>query len=172
MDAIVSQAELEKIFDQTLREVTCQVGGIRLRREDSPPEGELYTVYVKFDRGARSSLCLCAEKSMFLRLTRFMMRREEVTCQNIEDFSKEYFNVVCGHIVAKLFEATEKAYRFSVPGFCSGRYQPEEHEVHIALSYAGDRNEGAQLVHLVPVAAPGGDWAGLRTDQTGDLALD
>ena len=90
----------------------------------------------------------------------------------MEDFSKEYFNVVCGHIAAKLFEATQKAYRFSVPGFCSGRYQPEEHKEYFALSYAGDQNEGARLVHLVPVETPGGDWAGLRTDQTGELVLD
>ena len=172
MDTIVSREELEKMFGQTLQEVTRRVGGIHLRQKDSPPEGELYTVYVKFDRGVQSSLCLCAEKSMFLRLTRFMMRREEVTYQDMEDFSKEYFNVVCGHIAAKLFAATQRAYRFSVPGFCSGRYQPEEYAEHFALCYAGDQDEGAQLIHLVPVETPGGDWAGLCTDQTGDLALD
>lgn len=171
MDPIVSRAELESMFDETLQEVTCRVGGIHLRQEDSPPEGELYTVYVKFDRGVQSSLCLCAEKSMFLRLTRFMMRREEVTYQDMEDFSKEYFNVVCGHIAAKLFKATQKAYRFSVPGFCSGQYQPEEHEEHFVLRYAGDQDEGAQLVHLVPVETLNGDWAGLCTDQTGDPTL-
>ena len=146
MDTIVSREELEKMFGQTLQEVTRRVGGIHLRQKDSPPEGGLYTVYV--------------------------MRREEVTYQDMEDFSKEYFNVVCGHIVAKLFETTKRAYRFSVPGFCSGRYQPKEHAEHFALSYAGDRDEGAQLIHLVPVETPGGDWAGLCTDQTGDLALD
>ena len=172
MGTIVSRAELENMFDETLQEVTRRVGGIHLRQGDAPLEGELYTVYVKFDRGVQSSLCLCAEKSMFLRLTRFMMRREEVTHQDMEDFSKENFNVVCGHIAAKLFEATQKAYRFSVPGFCSGRYQPEEHKEYFALSYAGDQNEGARLVHLVPVETPGGDWAGLRTDQTGELVLD
>jgi len=172
MDTIVSREELEKMFDQTLREVTSRVGGIHLHQVDSLPEGELYTVYVTFDRGLQSSLCLCAEKSMFLRLTRFMMRREEVTYQNMKDFSKEYFNVVCGHIAAKLYAATRRACRFSVPGFCSGRYQPEEHEAYIALSYAGDQNERARMVHLVPVETSGGDWAGLCTDQAGDLALD
>ena len=173
MDTIVTQAELEKLFDETLQEVTRRVGGIRLQQEggDLPPEGEVYTVYVKFDRGVRSSLCLSADKSMFLRLTRFMMRREDVTRQDIEDFAKEYFNVVCGHIAAKLFQKTQVSSRFSVPGFCSGHYRPEDHEEGFVLSYSGDRSEGAQLVHLVPVETPGG-WEGLRTDQTNGLELD
>ena len=143
MDTIVSREELEKMFGQTLQEVTRRVGGIHLRQKDSPPEGELYTVYVKFDRGVQ----------------------EEVTYQDMEDFSKEYFNVVCGHIVAKLFETTKRAYRFSVPGFCSGRYQPKEHAEHFALSYAGDRDEGAQLIHLLPVETPGGDGPAYGSDR-------
>lgn len=172
METIVSRAELEAMFDQTLQEVTCRVGGIRLHQGGAPLEGEVYTVYVRFDRGLHSSLCLCAEKSMFLRLTRFMMRREEVTHQDMEDFAKEYFNVVCGHIAAKLYETTQMAYRFSVPGFCSGRYQLEGHEEQLVLSYSGDQDEGAQMIHLIPIETPGGDWAGLCADQAGSLALD
>ena len=60
MDTIVSREELENMFDQTLQEVTRRVGGIHLRQGDMPPAGEVYTVYVHFDRGFRSSLCLCA----------------------------------------------------------------------------------------------------------------
>lgn len=172
MDTLVSRAELEKMFDQTLQEVTHRVGGIRLCQGDVPPEGEVYTVYVTFEKGARSSLCLCADKSMFIRLTKYMMRADEVTSQDIEDFSKEYFNVVCGYIAAKLFQTTRVASRFGIPNFCSGRYQPENYEEHLVLSYSGDQSEGAQLIHLRPIETPGGDWAGLGANQASGLALD
>ena len=41
METIVSRAELEAMFDQTLQEVTCRVGGIRLHQGGAPLEGEV-----------------------------------------------------------------------------------------------------------------------------------
>lgn len=176
MDTLVTREELEEMFDQTLREVTRQMGGISLSPDSSdvlgvldgaPPEeaGEVYTVCAGFERGANSRLCLCADKSMFIRLTRHMMRQEEVTEQDVEDFSKEFFNVVCGHIAARLFRATKVASRFGVPKFCRGPCRQEEQREHLVLSYSGDQREGARLIHLLPVETPAGEWAGLRADQ-------
>ena len=165
MDTVVSRKELETMFNETLQEVTRRVGGIRLRQSSAPPPaGEVYTVYITFERGVYARLCLSADKSIFIRLTQYMMRREDVTEQDVEDFSKEYFNVVCGHIAAKLFQATRIASRFGAPGFCSGRYQPADYEEHLVLSYSGDQSEGAQLIHLRPLETPAGELTGLRTD--------
>ena len=165
MNTVVSQEELELMFNETLKEVTHRIGGIRLSQSDAAvPTGEVYTVYITFERGVYARLCLSAEKSLFIRLTRYMMRREDVSEQDVEDFSKEYFNVVCGHIAAKLFRATKIASRFGAPGFCSGRYQPADYEEHLVLGYSGDQSEGAQLIHLRPLETPGGELAGLCTD--------
>lgn len=38
MGTIVSRAELENMFDETLQEVTRRVGGIHLRQGDAPLE--------------------------------------------------------------------------------------------------------------------------------------
>ncbi len=166
METVVSWEELESMFSKTFQEVTHRVGGIRLRQQETIPDGEVYTVSITFDRGVHSRLCLIADKSMFIRLTQYMMRREDVTPQDVEDFSKEYFNVVCGHIASKLFQTTKIASRFGIPDFCVGRCQPENYREHIVLNYSGDQSEGVQLIHLLPMETATGEWAGLRADQT------
>lgn len=155
MDAVLSQEVLQEVFDQVVREVTEQAAGIQLCLKDTPPSGELYTVYVAFEKGFCSSLSLCAEESMLTRLTQNMMEEEEVTPEDLEDFTKEYFNVVCGQIAAKLFRVTKIASRFGQPSFCSGQYEPEDFQEHFALKYSSDKDEYAHLIHHVqPVGNP------------------
>lgn len=147
MDAVLSQKELEEVFDQVVREVTEQEAGIILCPEEELPSGEFYTVHINFEKGFQSSLSLCAEVGMLTRLTQNMMQEEEITPRDLEDFTKEYFNVLCGQIAAKLFGVTRIASRFGPPLFCRGHYQPENHKEHFALGYSSDRNERVKLVH-------------------------
>ena len=84
-----------------------------LRHVPPPPE----------NRGAESGRNpRLPEAAMFVRLTRGMMQREDVTDRDVEDFTKEYFNVLCGHIVSRLFRETRVPARFSPPVFRRGRY--------------------------------------------------
>jgi len=145
---MVSRVELEKVFNQTLQEVTDQIGGIHLYQGGEAPQGDLCTVYASFEKGFHSSLSLCADKAMFIRLTQNMMQEEDISPEDMEDFSKEYFNVVCGHIAVELFHATKVPSRFGLPSFYSGRYQPEDEKEQFVLSYCSDQSEGAQLTHL------------------------
>lgn len=152
MNATISQEILDTVFDEVTRQVTETVAGIRLYRGDSPPDGELCTVYAAFQRGFSSSLSLCAEVSVFTRLTQYIMEDNHVTHQDVEDFTKEYFNVLCGHIASRLFHLTKVASRFEIPSFYRGRYQPENHQDHFTINYFSDQNEGVQLTHHQPVA--------------------
>lgn len=151
MDAMLSRKELEAVFDPITRDVTRRTAGIELYRGNTPPAGELYTVCTAFERGFAFSLSLCAEASLFFRLTRRMMGREDISFQDVEDFAKEYFNVLCGNIAVRLFQATQVASRFAVPVFCAGRYQPDGYRDHLILSYTSDENENAQLIHYSPI---------------------
>lgn len=155
MNRSMPRERLIEIFDQVVREVTRRESGICLAPGETEPEGELFTVYTVFERGFNTCLSLCAELSMFVRLTRGMMQKEDVSRRDVEDFAKEYFNVLCGHIVSRLFQETKIPARFSPPAFHQGRHVPENHLRHIVLTYAGDRNEHAQLIHLTPIAAAG-----------------
>lgn len=155
MNADVPRERLREIFDQVVRDITRREAGICLAPGEREPDGELYTVYTVFERGFRTCLSLSAEASMFVRLTQGMMGREDVTARDVEDFAKEYFNVLCGHIMARLFRETRIPARFSPPVFRRGRYAPENHRRHIVLTYASDGNERAQLIHHAPAGEGG-----------------
>lgn len=149
MNTVMPQESLREIFDQAVRQVTKDAAGIQLYQGDLPPDGEVCTLHAVFENGVRSSVSMCADKALFVRLTQRMMRTETVTPQDVEDFAKEYFNALCGRIASVLYRPTKVASRFGIPSFHWGRYQPEGHREHFTLTYFSDQNEGTQLIHHV-----------------------
>lgn len=147
MNTAMPEKNLQDVFDQVTREVTEKVAGIRLCEGELSSEENLCTVHASFERGFHSSLALCADTAMFTRLTQSMLQEEEVTPQDVEDFTKEYFNVLCGCIASKLFQVTKVASRFDIPAFYTGNYRPEDQKEQFTICYSSDRNEGARLIH-------------------------
>ena len=151
MNTTISQEILDTVFDEVTRQVTENIADIRLYRGNAAPAGDLYTVYAAFERGFHSSLSLCAEVSVFTRLTQHVMQTSQVTPQDVEDFTKEYFNVLCGRVASQLYHLTKVASRFEIPSFHRGRYRPKDHEDQFVINYLSDKNEGVQLTHHQPV---------------------
>lgn len=144
----ISQAQFQKILDEVLQDITQQVAGIQLCPQETASEDEeMYTLYTTFEGGYQASIALCAEVAMLTRLTQYMMQEEHIAQQDIEDFAKEYFNVLCGQIAAGLFNATHIASRFGVPNFHLGRYTPSGTGEQLILNYTSDKNENAQVIH-------------------------
>lgn len=151
MHSVMSEEKLQDVFDQVTREVTEKVAGIRLYEGTaSSLEGDSCTVHAAFARGFHSSLALCADTAMFTRLTQSMLQEEHVTKQDVEDFTKEYFNVLCGHIASRLFQVTKVSSRFGIPQFYHERYQPADQREQFSLCYSSDKNEGARLIYFTP----------------------
>lgn len=156
MDTILPQEELREVFDQITRDITEKVAGIRLYQGNAPPSDEVCTVYAAFERGFSSSLSLCAERSLFTRLTQHMLEAESVSDQDIEDFSKEYFNVLCGYVASALYRVTGVASRFGIPSFHRGRCRLPGQRDQFVISYFSDRDESVQLTHYTVRQEAGG----------------
>ncbi len=150
MNTVMIQEELRESFDRIMREVTQWAAGICLYRGDSAPAGDLCTVYAVFERGFQTSVSFCAEASLFMRLTRYMLQAEELTFQDVEDSSKEFFNILCGYIAAQMYQMTKVPLRFGIPVFYPGRYVPEGYGEDFVICYTSDRNENAQLIYHTP----------------------
>lgn len=152
MDRTMSREALSELLDRVTREITQEAGVVLRRTGENPSvlEGEVCTVFITFDRGMDTSLSVCGDASLFSHLTQAILQSGEFTPQDVEDVSKEYLNVLCGHILSRLFQATKQPARFGVPSFCWGRHEMEGTEKHIVLNYTGDQNERVQLVHHVP----------------------
>lgn len=150
MNTFMTREALEQILDQALQDVTEQTAGVRLHQGDQPPGEDLCTVHITFDKGFGTSLTLCADTSLLARMARNSFHEDTVTQEDLEEFSKEYFNVLCGKITGAMYRATQVAAHFGQPVFYHRRYEPQGQEVQFVLTYADEQSEGAQLIHHVP----------------------
>lgn len=164
VDTVMPEEKLREVLDRVTRQVTEDSGGIRLLQGDAPPGKDSCTVHIRFRKGFRSTLSLRADKTMLTKLAQSMLEVEKVTCQDMEDAAKEYFNVLCGHISAAMYRATHIASRFDVPTFYHGEYSPEDQKEQFDLRYSAEGDAAVQLIHHIPVTA--GDQAAPERDTT------
>lgn len=156
MNSTMSKEELEQILDQAVQDVTECTAGVRLHQGEQSPGEDLCTVQITFDRGFRTSLTLCADTGLLYRMACNSFHEESVSPEDLEEFSKEYFNVLCGRITGAMFRATQVPAHFGPPVFYRGRYEPEGQEIQFVLTYSDEYCEGAQLIHHVPRSDEGG----------------
>ena len=150
MNTAITEERLAEILDQALQDVTERTAGVRLHQGDHPLGEDICTVHITFDKGFSTSLTLCADTSLLARMARNSFHEEEVAPEDLEEFSKEYLNVLCGKIAGAMFQATQVSAHFSAPRFYKGRYVPEGQDVQFVLTYSDEHREGAQLIHHVP----------------------
>lgn len=156
MNNAMPKEELERILDQAVRDVTERAAGVRLRQGDRLPGDDICTVQITFDRGFSTSLTLCANTGLLYRMACNSFHEESVSPEDLEEFSKEYLNVLCGRITGAMFRATQIPEHFGQPVFYRGRYEPEGREIQFVLTYSDEYCEGAQLIHHVPCSDDGG----------------
>lgn len=156
MSALTDQ-ELQELLDRVMQDITNRMAQIRRCRQETALSGDVCTVSTTFEGDYHATLTLYADTALLARLTRCVLQEETVGPQDIEDFTKEYFNVICGNIVAKLFQAAHLSSRFRIPSFSTGRHVPAQPGgPRCVLNYTSSCNEGAQLIHEIPSACPRG----------------
>lgn len=146
----MAKEELEKILDQAVQDVTECTAGVQLHQGDQMQGEDLCTVQITFDRGFRTSLTLCADTGLLKRMAENSFHEESVSPEDLEEFTKEYFNVLCGRIASAMFRATQVPAHFGPPVFYRGRYEPEDREIQFMLTYSDESLRSAQLIHHVP----------------------
>ncbi len=104
MDTAMTQKELEELLDQAVREVTEQTAGVRLYPGGGVLSEDLFTVHISFQKGFHTSLTLCADTALLVRMAQNALGEDQLSSQDLEDFGKEYFKF-----------CAEK-----LPPFCSG----------------------------------------------------
>lgn len=152
MNTVIEKAQLERILDQALQDVTERTAGVRLNQGTQSLGEDLCTVHITFDKGFRTSLTLCADTSLLLRMACHSFHQENLEPEYLEEFSKEYFNMLCGKIAVAMYQQTKIPAHFGPPVFYHGRYEPTGQDVHFVLTYCDEHREGVQLIHHVPAS--------------------
>lgn len=150
MNNKMTKEKLEEILNAAFMDVTEQTAGVRLHEEDEPLGEDLCTVNITFDKGFDTGLTLCADTALLTRMASNSFHEEEVSSEDLEDFSKEYFNVLCGKVVGAMFKVCGVPAHFGAPTFYRGRHEPEGRRTQFVLTYSDDCNKHAQLIHHLP----------------------
>lgn len=151
MSAVMTREELEQILDQALQDVTERTAGVRLCQGEQVLGEDICTVHITFDRGFDTSLTLCADTGLLVRMAKNSFHEDAVSQEDLEEFSKEYFNVLCGKVAGAIFRATQVSAHFGPPVFYHERFEPEGQAAELVLTYSSGYMEGAQLIHHVPL---------------------
>lgn len=149
MNSTIPQEQLKEMLDLAVRKVTEETASVQLFPSGGSLSEDVCTVHITFNQGFYTSLTLCADTTLLFRMARNVFG-DDFDPGDLEDFSKEYFNVLCGKIAGCLKEMTNIAARFSVPTFYRGRYTPKDQRMQFVLTYSDDQCKGAQLGHHVP----------------------
>ena len=152
MPALLSQELFQSVADHALHDVMPQMAGMTLTKGETPPSGEIYTVRTVFEGEPQTGLSLCADASVFRRLTQHITGQEQVSIEELADAAKELFNVFCGHVAVDLFHATKQKFRFQVPQFYKGRKIPDGHQCLFELNYCGKEDERVQVIRHAQTA--------------------
>lgn len=149
MNTAMSCESLMELLDNTIQDVTKATTGIQISRGNQKPQKDICTVCIYFNQGFSSSLALYAEKPMLERMTKTALQMEFATSRDVEDYAKEFFNILCGQITAAMSYTTKISSRFSVPEFYWGHYSPDNQEEQFCINYTSSQNEGFQFVHYI-----------------------
>lgn len=160
MNTAMEKEALAQILDQAVQDVTECTAGVRLHQGEQSPGEDLCTVQITFDRGFHTSLTLCSDKGLLYRMACNSFHEDSVSPEDLEEFTKEYFNVLCGRIAGSMFQATKVPAHFGPPVFYHGRYEPEGREIQFVLTYSNEHFGGAQLIHHVPSSDKDGAVSG------------
>lgn len=148
---LVIGESLQSLIDKTIQEMFWEVAKIRLRRCeccDILPK-DLCTVYTTFSGGYQIRFAFCAERTMMKRITENISEEPVTDPSDIEEYMKEFINVICGHVVASVFRKTKTSARFHAPCFTEGYYIPADDSGNdntiITTHYTDEYAESASL---------------------------
>lgn len=144
------QKNLQDAIDKIVEELFWQVARIHLHRCEcaTPPSKELCTVYTTFSGGYKSRFFFCVEPALMKRMAENMAEEPVTDLEDIYDYMKEFVNVVCGHIVASIFNKTEVSARFLCPEIVKGYEIPKDADDDIITThYTSAELEDTVLVY-------------------------
>lgn len=141
--------ELENVLNHCMQETTSRFAGIQLLEQNGSLSDDICTVYTVLEGNCPAALLLRADTPLLTRLAQKIMHSETVSQQDIEDVATEYFNVICGRVVAGLFQTAKISSRFQTPCFRTGCYFPEDGSTcRCVLNYTDGGGENMQLVYM------------------------
>lgn len=150
MNEVVRQ-KLKDVLNRSIQDTTSRFAGIQLVEQNVELSDDICTVHTILEGNRRAALLLCADTALLNRLAQNILHSSQVTPQDVEDVAKEYLNIICGQVVAGLFQIARIPSRFCIPSFRTGLYLPEEQATsQCVLNYDSGEHGKIRLICMGP----------------------
>ena len=114
MNLCVEQ-KLQDILSSSLQDTTIRFAGIRIWEDEAAPSDDICTVHTVLEGRRPAALLLHADRAFLVRLAQAIMHQSVLSTRDVEDVATEYFNIVCGRVVAGLLKRIMSQPAFKVP---------------------------------------------------------
>lgn len=144
--------QMKDVLNHSIQDTTNRFAGIQLVEQNAELSDDICTVHTMLEGNHRAALLLCADTALLTRLAQNILHSPKVTPQDIEDVAKEYLNIICGQVVAGLFQIARVTSRFQIPSFRTGLYLPEEEAAcQCVLNYDSGDHGRIRLICMGPL---------------------
>lgn len=150
-DHPLSDDNLYQIINQQMQRCLRDIGimDVNCRAANSFQDMDLCTIHTTTNGGYQIRLVFYADRTFLLLIAQHMLGEPVADPDDIKECAMEFFNVVCGHVVAAIFRETHAPARFHCPCFEEGYYLPgkEGTDEMLAYCYLGIQDGTAVFMH-------------------------
>ena len=148
----LTPVQLHELICDMTQKITQNVAHIDLTPCDMEPDPHrsLCSVYTTLSGGYSACLVLCAERTFLHRLTENILGHPTDDPEDLEEYAKEYFNVLCGRLVGEIYQVTGLGAKFHPPCLQDGHYSrsPSAPDVRLQpICFTNSKSEHLMVLH-------------------------
>ena len=151
-DPSLTPVQLHELICDMTQKITQNVAHIDLTLCDMEPDPhrDLCSVYTTLSGGFSTRFVLCGERTFFHRLTENILGHPTDDPEDLEEYTKEYFNVLCGRLVGEIYRVTKRGAKFHPPFFHEGHYSlipPASDNELESICFTNPKSEHLMVLH-------------------------
>lgn len=125
---ILQKQNIMQVLDTQLKNISKTVAKVEICNVDNAIlEEENSSSFIANISGDYILTIIFQAGSLFMRtITENMKHKSSIDDTDIKEYSGEYFNIFCGHVVSNLNNANNAKARFGIPILVSGSYMTDQ----------------------------------------------
>lgn len=107
-------------MDEVVKDITKRMAGIDLERASTdalPSDGKVSALIAEVSGTDGFTLVYNAEDALLREIAQKMKRKPVEDMDEVGEYTREYFNVICGHVISQLNRKTQSTLRFALPQY-------------------------------------------------------
>jgi len=146
-----SWEDLREFVNETMVQVTHQVGGIVLQpgeyMQAARPRGDVaLKISVAGHRHDETCIFYRTQPHICRGIAEYMKQAPVGGTEDMAIYIKEYFNILCGHMISKINRETKSSMRFGIPSYYEDIAVIPDDRSLMEIRYACVNNDGVMSI--------------------------